>query len=473
MLVLVASLAASMVHASEIDLRGLEQEGAGGRWDAERIYAACTRLALAPWPSHPVARRAYLQRVDAAKSACMEHSQFLANLGALWLEESEPAQALIWLERSLLLDPGHLGAQADHALALAALGQPAARDALAAAWRTRPDVPLVLRERLNPVAADASAQLPAVRLGGELQEGWVSYRELTQVLGYESNLNQSPKLYELTITYPEGPVNGELDQPFLPRRGAALSTDLSWQIARSPEAGRILRLGVNLGGRAAPGKSSTNWRHAQLAASFSQQWAGWRGQLDAGMGWVGGALSEGYRVTRVAASIERTALGCGLRMAMDAETRNQSVTRVLDGRAAALSLSSQCALWGQRHWNWGLALRAAVDEPLNPGRAGGRQDLASIGLRVQGALPAQMRLDANLRFSHTRDREGYSPLLGDNARRLMQQSQLNLELSKPTRLSSLFDAEAVLQLNLTHQSSNLALFRFEGASLYTGLRWAW
>lgn len=470
---LVAGLAGAPAHAGQIELQGLEQGGAVGQWDAERVYTACTRLALAPWPSHPVARRAYLQRVDAAKAACMTHSQFLANLGALWLEEGEPSQALIWLERSLLLDPGHLGAQADHALALAALGQPAARDALAESWRTRTDVPLALRNRLNLASVAVSAQLPAVRLGGGVQDGWVSYRELSQLLGYESNLNQSPKLYEITLTPPTGPEPIELEGPLLPRRGPALMTDVSWQFARSPEAGRIVRFGVNFGGRLAPGESQTNWRHIQFAGSVSQQWAEWRAQLDGGAGWVGGSLNEPYRLTRAAASLERTALGCGFRVSVDAEERRQSRTQVQDGRAAALSLSSNCALWGQRHWNWGVALRAALDEPNHPGRAGGRQDLASFGLRVQGALPAQARLEASLRFSHTRDREGYSPLLADNARRLMQQSQLNVELSKPTRLSSLLDAEAVIQLSLSHQSSNLPLFRYDAASIYAGLRWAW
>ncbi len=462
-----------LAHASQVDLQGLQEGGAAGTWDAERIYAACTRLALAPWPSHPVARRAYLQRMDAAKASCMTHSQFLANLGALWLEEGEPSQALIWLERSLLLDPGHLGAQADHALALAALGQPAARDALAEAWRARRDVPEALRARLLPGPISASAPLPAVRLGAAVQDGWVSYRELSALAGFESNLNQSPKLYEITLTPPTGPEPIDLESPLLPRRGAAVMTDLSWQLARSPEAGRIVRLGVNLGGRFAPGEAATNWRHVQLAGSVSQQWAPWRAQLDAGAGWVGGALNEPYRLVRLAASLERTALGCGFRASIDAESRTQSSTRVLDGRAAALSVSSTCTLWGQRHWNWGLALRGAVDEPVNPNRAGGRQDLASLGVRLQGALPGQARLDTSIRYSQTRDREGYSPLLADNARRHLKQSQFNLELSKPTQLSVLFDAEAVVQLSLTHQTSNLPLFRYHAGSLYTGLRWAW
>jgi len=460
-------------QAASVDLAALQDAAVGASWDTEKLYAACTRLALAPWPSHPVTRRAYLQRMDGAKASCMAHPQFLATLGALWLEEGEPSQALIWLERALLLDSGHLGALADHALALAALGQPAARDALALEWRDRADVPTALRERLSPALFSASAPLPAVRLGGAPNGDWVSYRELSVLGGYESNLDQSPKLAEITLTWLEGPQNTPLPKPLTPRRGAALSTDFSWQLASSPATGRIVRVGVNMGTRVSPAESDTNWRHVQLAASVSQLWMGWRGQLDLGGAWVAGALNEPYRILRTGISLERAALGCGFRVSLDGEGRTQSRTTILDGRAVAISASSQCALWGKRHWTWGLALRTAMDRPVNEGRAGGAQHFSSAGLRLQGALPAQARLDAGVRISRVRDREGYSPLLDNNARRKLSQSQFSLELSKPLELTNWTGLEAVVQLSAVHQNSNLSLFRFDSVSLYGGLRWAW
>ena len=91
----------------------------------------CTALATSPWPLTAASRRTLLHRFEAVRTACIAHAPFLAMLGALWLEEGEPDQALLWLERSLMLEPEQLGAQADHALALAALGEPAARISLA------------------------------------------------------------------------------------------------------------------------------------------------------------------------------------------------------------------------------------------------------------------------------------------------------------------------------------------------------
>lgn len=470
---LAAGGGAAPALATSIDLAGLQDAAAAAHWDTEKLYAACTRLALAPWPAHPASRRAYLQRLDGIKASCMSHPQFLATLGALWLEEGEPSQALIWLERALLLDAGHLGALADHALALAALGQPAARDALALEWRSRADVPAVLRERLSPHAFSATAPLPAVRLGGKAEGDWASYRELSVLGGYESNLDQSPKLAEITLTPPGGSIDVPLGKPLAPRRGAALSTELSWQIASSPSTGRIVRAGVNMGTRVSPAESDTNWRHVQLAGSVSQLWLGWRGQVDLGGAWVAGALNEPYRILRTGISLERTALGCGFRLSLDGESRSQSQTVILDGRAVAVSASTQCALWGKRHWTWGLALRTAMDRPVDPERAGGAQHFSSVGLRLQGALPAQARLDASLRLSRVHDRDGYSPLLDNNARRKLAQSQFSLELSKPLDLANWGGLEAVVQLSAVHQNSNLSLFRFDSVSLYGGLRWAW
>ena len=107
----------------------------------------CGDLSQAAWPTGASARRARLQRLDLVRQLCASHGPFLAALGALWLEEGEPNQALLWLERALLLDPGNLGAQADHALALAALGEPAALAELAKAWAGRTDVPAALRDK--------------------------------------------------------------------------------------------------------------------------------------------------------------------------------------------------------------------------------------------------------------------------------------------------------------------------------------
>lgn len=437
-------------------------------------YLACSQLAAAPWPKQSVARRAFLQRLETARAECLDHAEFLATLGALWLEEGEPNQALIWLERSLLLDPDSLGARADLALALAAVGQPEALAELAKAWQTRSDIPPALRSRLlPPQALKPSDPLPAVRFGAPSNGRWASFIEATVLVGYESNLDHSPKLNEITLTPPGGPIDLPLVTPLSPRRALATTADLSWQIAHSPQPGRVLRAGMHLGTREAPGESGTNWHHLQLAGSASQQWGPWRGEIELDGTWVGGPLNEPYRLTRISATGERNALGCMLRMSIEGEARYQSDTTISNGRTVGALWSSQCPLPAANGWTWGAAVRANIDRPVDPERAGGNQRLWSLGARLSGPIGGSMRLEANLRYSRIRDDDGYSALLEDNARRQLHQTQLSIELTRPVVLPGWLNAEAIAQVQGIHQRSNLAVFRYSAVSSYGGLRWSW
>ena len=419
-----------------------------------------------------------LHRFEAVRTACVANAPFLAMLGALWLEEGEPDQALLWLERSLMLEPEQLGAQADHALALAALGEPAARIALAEQWQARSDVPAALRQRLDmslPAAASAARGAgnggPARQVGNH--SGWVSYREAALLSGFETNLDHSPRLNEITLTPPDGPVELPLNTPLRPRSGGAALMDLSWQLARKTEGGFLFQTGVQGSARQAPGESDTNWHDVQIAASAAKDWALWRGQVTASTTWVGGALNEPYRLLRLGASLERNALGCAHRTVVETESRVQSETHSADGRTLGVLWSTQCPVRGTSDWVWGIAARAGLDRPRNEQRPGGAQHLASLGARLQGTAAAGIRFDVNLRASRIQDVEGYSPLLENNAIRQIHQSQLTIELAKPLQIESLSGAEALLQVQLVRQSSNLALFRYQGVSTYGGLRWRW
>lgn len=406
------------------------------------------------------------------REGCMEQPAFLAAYGALWLEDGEPEQALIWLERSLLLDPHNLGAQADHALALAALGEPDGLRALVRAWQDRADIPPALRDKLMPpVATTASAPLPRVRLGGLPVVDWVSRAEATVLLGRDTNLDQSPRLDQLTLTAPEGPI--PLPVLTQPRQGAALLADLSWQAARRFGSGPIVRTSLNLAARHAPSQSGTDWQQAQWTLNASRDWGSWRGQGHLEISWVGGRLSEPYTTVRLRVAAERRAGACTWLAGLEAEDRTQSQTRSADSQTTGGLLASACPLSALPGWTFGATLRSALDQPKNNDRPGGRQRSWSGGLRLQGAMAGGLQVDAHLRYRLAADAEGYSPLLENNARRRLNQSLFGLELSRPLPWSTLGDARWVLQANWFEQRSNLPLFKNNGASAYAGLRWGW
>ena len=83
-----------------------------------------------------------------------------------------------------MLNPAMEAAQADHALALAALGEPAARDELVRAWQGRADVPPVVWKRLNAALSDNGNGAAA---SGEAAPpaGWVQFLEVQLLLGHE------------------------------------------------------------------------------------------------------------------------------------------------------------------------------------------------------------------------------------------------------------------------------------------------
>ena len=230
---------------------------------------SCDMLAASAWPRSKAERDELLLRLEAARQACTNHAPFLATLGGNWLEAGQPDQAVLWLERALMLDPDQLAAQADYALALSALGDSTARRDLLERWAQRNDIPRLVWLRLQgtngAVAAAGNGQAAA-------SSRWAQIREFGLYAGYESNLDRSPRLTELTLTPPDGTVQLPLAQPIKPRQGSAAVAELSWQTAYSPRQGSLLQFGLIGTARAAPTQSETDWNYLQFAASIGQRW---------------------------------------------------------------------------------------------------------------------------------------------------------------------------------------------------------
>lgn len=437
-----------------------------------RQQESCTLLARTPWPADAGERRSLVQRLEARRERCMDHAAFLATLGGFWLEDGNPAQALLWLERSLLLDPQQLGARADYALALAAMGERAALEELLKEWGGRTDLPPRLFSRL--LEADAQKSGTGSPTERELSRGrWVQVREVSVVFGHESNLDRSPRLSELTITPPDGPIPLVLDEPLKPRPGAAFAAELSWHGAYSPVSGTIVQAGVQGTARVAPGNSATDWHHVQLAVGAAHRWGEWRAEAQASLTGVGGALNEPYRLVRWGASIDRIGFGCNHRVTFDLEMRSQTVTTLADSRSTGGGINVQCPMPRVADWTVGAALRVSTDVPLSSDRVGGIQRQWSVGLRAAGPIGTAGRVDLSLRLGRAIDREGYSPLLANNARRWLNPMQVSLEYGHPVASFGLSDTEFIAQLQAIRQSSNLPVFQYSSVGVFSGLRWKW
>lgn len=402
--------------------------------------------------------------MESLAKQCVDSAPFLSLLGALWLEAGEPRQAVLWLERALLLDPGALGTRADHALALAALGETAARDALLAEWRSRHDVPPALLRRLRgrpPAGADST---------GEVR--WLRRGEINARVGADTNLDRSPTLDSITLTPPDGPIEVPIAVPLRPRRGEALQVDLGWRVARDSGQNTLWQASVAAAARHSPSEPGTDWYYLQGRLEHWQGFGPWRGQFFGSLGRSGGPLSEAYSAARLGAAAERDLQGCVYRAALEGEVRRQQESSYLDGNIGGFMLFGQCALDRREIWRGALELRHSVDVPNRQGRPGDRQTQWGLAARVAGTV-AGIQLEATAIYVLAKDSSGYSELLENNARRWFRQTQLVIEASYSLRDWLDDQAQGLVQWTGHRQRSNLAIFRNEGTSLTAGLRWRW
>ncbi|MBK6790659.1 MAG: hypothetical protein IPG77_24380 [Betaproteobacteria bacterium] len=419
--------------------------------------------------------------MEVAADACNNDAVFLAALGGAWLEVGDAKQALLRLERALLLDPELLSAQADHALALAALGEPAAREELVRAWQDRTDVPPVLWKRLNDPAPRLArgATQPGTGQADAPAAGWVQLREIQLLAGYEDNLAQSPRLSELTITPPDGPITLPLERPLEPRAGGAALLDMTWQGAISPSATRTYLVGVQASARHAPGNSDTDWHSVRLGLGAYQTTGEWRWQLQGRVQYAGGALTEDSRMWRLGLGAEGPAGDCSQRWYLEAEDRRYREFPINDAQVAGVAASLLCAVPSLRTWTLGVSLAWGRDRARSEQRPGGDQKKSGVGVRALANLGRNGRsgnpwfLDAQWRYSHSEDQEGYSPLLENNVRRSTKNQQLMLELTGPWFELAADSASSVIQVLVSREKSNLAVFSFDAASIYGGLRYKW
>lgn len=438
---------------------------------AAQTGGACIDSVKQAWPVGQMGRRARIAEMQRIRSFCLDDAAFLATLGALLLEDGDATQALVWLERAVMLDPDSLGARVDLAFALAELGQPGALQEISDQLRNRADMPAALRARLYPAERQSAFALPFVRLGHALRKEWSAQAEISVLTGHEGNLDRSPSLSELTLTLPDGPLTLPVESQ--PRSGAASTAAAALEVAYSPRPSTFLRSGVVVGARSASSRHASDWHQWQWATSVAYASNGWRSHLDFSIAGVGGPLGEPYMLRRLSAGFESRLGDCRARVSAEVEHRAQARTASLNSTTEAWQGLVQCPSELLKEWSWLIDIRQGRDRPESDQRPGGLQRTHSAGVRLMGPVARLMNVDLTWRSHWARDALGYNPLLENNAARHVRLNQLTLELSSPVLQTLDHRVEAVLRWQGAWQSSNLPLFRYQAQSTYGGLRWLW
>lgn len=409
--------------------------------------------------------------------------------------------------RRLLLDavdlnPDFPGAWLDLALATAGAGDLAQAEEFLDILEARFGLPDPIAGTVAGLRARLSAEREARRLApsapvarspADPQTGagaaWQWRPEAQAAIGYDSNANAGLSLGDIALTLPGGSVVLPLDPGFRPR------SDL-YGLAQFGLTGRksfdddLLSADISL--RHRRNLVERDFDTLELRAGFAFTSAG---PLAGG---VGGLLPGPWRVSarvqqlRLGGSALQNAaqagiehvwpeLACQPLAGLEFDYRVYPVARTLDARYLWLGLALRCPglpLPGARQTL--VELRAghadARHESVTDGRPGGDTRHLELTLAHDWAWragPGDQRLRVRLQWEHARDSRGYSPLLADNAVRVVRRSAASFTWSLALDRFGAPRWRASLDFQRFRQDSTLALFELSGRVLQLGLQRSW
>ncbi|MDR0781139.1 MAG: tetratricopeptide repeat protein [Pseudomonadales bacterium] len=403
----------------------------------------------ADWP----ARRA---DIETLLPACLQSAEYFALLGAARLNTGDVSGALEALERALLIDPNHGGAQVDYAETLYRSGQLFAALELNGALLARADLPPTLQAPLRA-----------------RQAVWERDRRLFSGLvelsgGYDSNLNGAPSTSEFALTISGESALYTLDPQYQPKSGAYANARVAGSYAVISSEGRHDLL-ASVRVRNSAGHESdlvqADWRYG-YTHDFTLPNAtllGW--DITAGTSHLLFGGSPLYSVLDLRSRLMlRRESGCSPLLEAAAQYQRYHGQSVISGVESSLGGGLQCQSFTGRA-RLDLAGGYLMNEASDAVRPGGDRKGWRMQANWQYRLAAGA-LDLGASYARLNDAQGYNALLDYGARRSVSNSQFRL------RYQRLLGSHARLFTSLSHlrQDSNLVPFRNKDTVLELGLQ---
>ena len=424
------------------------------RWSGFLIAALAGGLIVQAFAQPPENGR---EATAAASAGAPEPLQDSAAL----MREGRYAEALVELERQVMLEPRNAGAWLDFALSHYAVGHFEESQAIFDAIEREFSPSAAIRS----VIAGYRKPKPPPRPQPNARR-WNADMALSA--GHETNANAGLRLNSLTLTFPDTTLTSELaiDPRYQARSSSTLQVDAHAEGETPLGDSRIDLLGIgewrDRRTPAAPDFGTRQFqafvglRSALWPASSLTQWALWTGQQQASLG--GQKLLDNARLM---ATLERPLAACQARGGGELERRRYPSQPALDGRYQGILGSLGCPFGGTQIL---LTLRYGSDRPQGF-RAGGTQTRGEFAATLQRPLFEAGRTEITLSQSRQSDRETYSVLLGDIPRRI-DRNGLSLEYAQAMGAGW----EWSLRGESWRQTSNIELFRIRGSSLLAGVR---
>ena len=440
-----------------------------------RAQVACPAVFPNEVPEDEALRRQELDRLLAAAPACLLRADYFAYQGQLLLQQGRYVDALVSIERSLLIDEGQPGVQLDYVLALSKTGDLESARALARQVLARDDAPAAMRTMLEGVLRDGAVRGSGEGAGGAAQARWQWRAHVQSMLGFDSNLNSATSADSINLTLPNGNVSLKLDGSSKPKSGSAWLN--SGQVsAQASVDGGVLHVQGDWRERALPGSREFAYSQQDASVLFhSYGQSSWIPRVafsNFSMGGttlftgLAGSLWREYPGAELAPSIA----GCTFRSGVEGERRTYAQDVTQNGFYGSV-LGTLLCTDGVSQFQLGTQL--GRDWANSAYRAGG--DQKRLDLRAMWDRQWRWgRTAFEWIASDLRDSKTYSDILGGITRATLRQ---NLRLSLIKRLNSDERANAsggvysVTVFEVLQHKSNLELFDMRGESLYSGLRY--
>ena len=387
---------------------------------------------------------------------CLLSSEYFALYGAAQLNTNRLMESMESLERSLLLNPDNGAALIDYAEALLLDGQLFAAIEANSMLLGREDVPKGLEPQIEQRQRDWGSLTR--------QTSW----QLDLSGGYDDNLNGAPDEDLITLTLAGEPIFLKLNEEFRATQGPFFNARLTGRHQRLTPGLQQSFLGQFKGRLSEDAESDA----LQVAGRYDRILSTGRGSWQWGVG-LNHLLFAGRPLFTGTDARYRTHFsGSGKCMRFASGALQHQIwhdQRRLDGVEIKAGLGADCPLGRRSDQRINLQGSVLHNSELNNDRLGGNRSGWQLVAGWNMVL-SRGTLSAQFNYTQLLDEQGISPLLNNNARRIIKRGSVIVQYRE--KISWVGD-DTQLLINLYHQNqkSNLDLYETEDSSLEVGLRW--
>lgn len=426
------------------------------------LAAACGAWQPTSLPSSPQQWQTEYKRLQPLFTACLSSADYLAYYGAIQLRTGRVNDALDTLERALLLNPNHGAAQMDYAQALFYNGDPFAAQSLNQHLLSNQNLPPLIRQQIQINQQQLATLLNTFS------------HQLNISSGYDTNLNTSPNISQLTLT-----LDGEewllaLADGMEARSGGVLRLGATSRYTqRGANASQSVQLGIN----SRLSENSEDQQH-QLTARYQHEYALLNGgDLKHDVALIG--LQHGHKPifatvevrqewfpsTKTAAT-KTLAGACQFNPQHTLGYQDFLSRDYLNALEYRLMPALQCGFAALNNADLRLSAGVLFNYALDKQRAGGNRLGQEVTLNWQQPLPLG-RLSLQARYSRWQDAQGYNGTMQNNARREVERYQAAVAYLVPLTPRLLLSTQVAAQ----QQTSNLEVFEYKSRQIELGINW--